>query len=236
CWRAPAPGATPSTGLASGRNISGADLGLHRAPDALGRRRHLDVTHAEFGKRVDHSVDHGRQRADAAGFTHALDAERVGLGRNRVGLDLHVAEVVRVRHGVIHERGGYQLAGRVEVNVLHQRLACALRDAALNLAVHQQRVDDRADVVDDAVAYDLHLAGFAVDLQFADMDAVRVVGDWRAVHRGGRQARLHALGEVFGIERGGRQLLDRQRAVGLAGGKDALLEAQLVGLNLQHVR
>ena len=57
----------------------------------------------------------------------------------------------------------------VEVDVLHQDLADALRDAADDLALQQQRVDHGADVVDHAVAHDLDLAGFRVDLDLADV-------------------------------------------------------------------
>jgi hypothetical protein len=39
-------------------------------------------------QRVDDGVGHRRHGADAAGLARALDAERIGLGRHRVGLDL----------------------------------------------------------------------------------------------------------------------------------------------------
>ena len=64
---------------------------------------------------------------------------------------------------------------RVEMDVLHQHLAGALRDAAVDLAVQQQRIEHGADVVDHAVAHDLDLAGFLVDLDFADVAAVRII-------------------------------------------------------------
>ena len=69
------------------------------------------------------------------------------------------AEIVRVRHGVIHERAGDELAGFVVDDMLHQRLAGALRDAAVDLAVQQQRVELDAEVVDHGIAHDLDLAG-----------------------------------------------------------------------------
>ena len=63
----------------------------------------------------------------------------------------------------------------IEADVLHQHLADALRDAAADLALEQQRVHDRADIVDDAVAQDLDLAGLRVDFELADMAAVREI-------------------------------------------------------------
>ena len=90
---------------------------------------------------------------------------------------------------------------RVEMDVLHQRLAGALRDAAVDLAVQQQRIEHGADIVDHAVAHDLDLAGFLVDLEFADVAAVRIIVDRRGVDGGGEQAGLHAFRKFGGIER-----------------------------------
>jgi hypothetical protein len=47
-----------------------------------------------------------------------------------------------------------------------------LRDAAMSLAVHDQRVDAAADIVDDRIARDLDHAGFGVDLDLTDGAAV----------------------------------------------------------------
>ena len=43
---------------------------------------------------------------------------------------------------------------RLVDDLLHQRLADALGDAAVDLALERQRIDDGADVVDDGVARD----------------------------------------------------------------------------------
>src|SRR6202049_1900863 len=55
---------------------------------------------------------------------------------------------------------------------LIQRLADALRDAAVNLPRHQHRIDGDADVVDRGVAHHAGDAGFGIDLDLADMGAV----------------------------------------------------------------
>ena len=64
-----------------------------------------------------------------------------------------IAERVGARHRVLHERGGQELAGlRLVDDLLHQRLPHALRDAAVDLALERDGIDDGADVVDDHVA------------------------------------------------------------------------------------
>ena len=62
-------------------------------------------------------------------------------------------------------------------DMLPQRLADALRDAAVDLAVHDQRVDRAAEIVDRAVAHDLDYAGLGIDLDLADVAAIRE--SWR---------------------------------------------------------
>src|ERR1051325_9957285 len=55
---------------------------MDRLPDACRRERHVEMRDAEIVQGVKHGVDHGRRRGDRAGFADALDAERIGLGRN----------------------------------------------------------------------------------------------------------------------------------------------------------
>ena len=50
-----------------------------RFPYPRRRRRHVDMVDAERLERVDERVDHRRRRADGAGFTDALDPERLVL-------------------------------------------------------------------------------------------------------------------------------------------------------------
>ena len=85
------------------------------------------------------------------------------------------------------------------MNVFHQNLAGALRDAAMDLAVQQHRIEHGADVVHHAVAHDLDLAGFLVDFQLADVTAVRKVRDRRVVDGGGEQAGLHRRRNLAGF-------------------------------------
>ena len=60
-------------------------------------------------------------------------------------------------------------------NVLGQNLADALRDTALHLTVHDRWIDDDTDVVHGDVAIDADRARFRIDLDFADMTAVRKI-------------------------------------------------------------
>src|SRR5262249_7659199 len=156
-----------------------------RAPHPLWRHRDVEVTHAQHRERVDHRVGDRRQRTDTAGLAAAFDAERVGLGRHRVALHRHRGQIAGARHSIVHERAGHDLAAvGIEPDVLHQHLSGALRHAPDDLAVHEQRVDHGADVVDHAVADDFDHAGLLVDLHFAHVAAVGIVLDREAVDRG----------------------------------------------------
>ena len=88
-------------------------------------------------------------RARLAG---ALGTQRIACGRHRIADDRDVAHVVGARHAVIHETRSQQLAGsRFVDHLLHQDLADALRDAAMDLPGERQRIDHRADVVDHEI-------------------------------------------------------------------------------------
>ena len=89
---------------------------------------------------------------------------------------------------VVHVGAGQQLAVLVIDRVLAQRLADALHDPAMRLAIDQQRVDDRAEIIDESIADDLDHAGLGVDLDLGDVAAIgegrgRAVGD-QLRHRG----------------------------------------------------
>ena len=80
------------------------------------------------------------------------------------GLVLHGAEfverdrdrrnVVGARQAIVLIARGQQLPFVVVGHAFVQRLADALRDAAVNLPGHQHRIDGDADVVDRGVAHD----------------------------------------------------------------------------------
>ena len=85
-------------------------------------------------------------------------------------------DVGRARQAVVHEGGREKLAVGIEDGVLVKRLADPLDDAAMDLAFEQERVQGDAEIVDDDIGHDLRLAGVRVDLNLADMGAVRVGG------------------------------------------------------------
>ena len=69
-----------------------------------------------------------------------------------------------------------ELAGRFVVDdVLDQRLADALRDAAVNLPFADHRIDHHAEIVDGDKAVDADRAGLRIDLDLADLAAVRII-------------------------------------------------------------
>ena len=96
------------------------------------------------------------------------------VGRRRLGaVGRERRQVGRARHEVVDERARHQGAGVVVHRLLEQRLRDALDEAAVHLALDDQRVDDLADVVDAGVVADLDLTGLGVDLDRAQVGAVR---------------------------------------------------------------
>src|SRR6185437_15580079 len=141
----------------------------YRAPDALGRGRHFEMRNAE---RVGDGADDGRGRGRDAGFAGAFDAERVAVGRHGVLLRHEIRQLVGMRHRVIHEGAGEELAVFGEDDLLHQRLADALRRAAMHLPLNDHRIDDAAGIVDRRIAHDADAAELGIDLDLAGGGAV----------------------------------------------------------------
>src|SRR3989442_4193266 len=144
-----------------------------RAPDALGRHRHVEVAYAERRQLVVDRVQQAGQRAHRAGLPHPLGAEGIHLCRHLVRVDVEEGHVVGARHHVIHEGPREQLRRRRVVGeLLEQALAEALDHAAVDLPLHEHGVHHAPDVVDDGVAHDTHAPGLLVDLDLADLRPV----------------------------------------------------------------
>ena len=77
-------------------------------------------------------------------------------GQRRLGhADLERRQVVGPRHAVVHVARRHELAVLVVDRAFQQRLADALGDAAMHLALDDHRVDELAEIVDRRPARDL---------------------------------------------------------------------------------
>src|SRR5262249_25768706 len=150
-----------------------------RLPHPQRRCRHFDAIDPERRERVDDRINYRRRRADGARLADALDAERICLARHLLELRFYVRHRVGTRHAVVHETAGDELAGLAVLDlVLEQCLPEPLHYAAVDLAAHDQRVENAAKVVDDEVAVNDHLARLRIHLQLA---CVRAVGMTRRI-------------------------------------------------------
>src|SRR5437764_627994 len=86
--------------------------------------------------------------AASAGLAAALGAKRIVRARRDLGGDLECRHVVGARHGVIHVAAGQKLSAILVIDAaLKQRLADALRHAAMYLSFDDHRIDDVAEVI-----------------------------------------------------------------------------------------
>ena len=117
-----------------------------------------------------------------------------GDGVSRWSMSIDVGHLGDVGHQEVHERRVEQLAGLVVGHPLVERAADALRDAAVDLALDDHRVDQVAAVVDHGVLQDPDLRGQRVGL---DDHGVHAGGERRPLGRvevPALQARLVVLG------------------------------------------
>jgi hypothetical protein len=106
-----------------------------------------------------------------------LTPKRVGRagGAERVEADGR-RHVVGARHAIIHEAAGDQLAVVRIDDVFEQHLAQPLRDAAVDLAFDEHRIDQLAEVIDQRIAGDRDLAGGRIDATSAMWQPLGKVG------------------------------------------------------------
>src|ERR1043166_9967647 len=86
--------------------------------------------------------------------------------------------------------------------MLEQRLAKPLHHAAVYLTLEQQRIDHRAEVVDDGVALDRNYAACRIDLDFDDVTAVREGRGARRLHLRGVEPGVDSRRKLGGNARG----------------------------------
>src|SRR5262249_32263115 len=133
-------------------------------------------------------------------------------------------------------RAGDELAVLVVDRALEQRLPHALRDAAVNLALDDHRVDHGAEIIDRGPGDDLAFAGLRIDLDLADVAAGGRGDSGAIVACALLQTRVQLLAGEFvralGVE---RDLAPGRRLVGARDRELAVLEDEVAFGRLQHV-
>ena len=180
---------------------------MNSPPHPLGRERKLVHRHAGVGERGRDRRRRRRLRPLAAALG-AVGAGAVGVLDDDPG---HLrGHVLDPRHAVIEQGVVHEHAVLVD-HLLEQRVAHALQDRALVLALDQQRVDRLADVGDRRHPLDADPAGLGVDADLgggdADLPEDRTLGVGAAALLGADLAladelaadKAEALGDQLGV-------------------------------------
>ena len=147
-----------------------------------------------------------------------------------------VGQPRRPRQRVVEHRARLELAVVAVDRALPERLADALGDAAVELAVDDHRVDLLADVVDRDIADEVDLAGLLVDLDDRDVRPERPRAVRGVVVGGLVEIRLHAVRQAEPEVDRERDLLDGLDLVGRA--LDRVVRAvdlDVLDVGLEHV-
>jgi hypothetical protein len=142
-------------------------LPVTQEPDLLRRERHIDMRDAEGRERVTTALTTAGW-TDGSRFADAFDAE----GFTGVGVSVRASFNAAGRRAqrVIHQAAGKQLAVFVVNHFLEKRLSQTLNDAALDLSIDEQRIDDFAAVVHRDV-FLIPRCRSRLDFRHADMRA-----------------------------------------------------------------
>jgi hypothetical protein len=87
--------------------------------------------------------------------------------------DTNVRHLARQRHEVVHQRTREQVALLVIAAGFEERCADPMKDAAADLLVEQERLDDAAAILEAPVLQKRDDPGVGIDLEVAGLDAVR---------------------------------------------------------------
>ena len=101
-----------------------------------------------------------------------LGAGDGGCRRRFDVMQLDRRDFARSRRHVVGKGRGLHIAERVVDDLLEQRVADALRDAAVHLAVGDQRIDDAAGILDHEEFLERNAAGLDVDFDDGDMTGI----------------------------------------------------------------
>ena len=130
---------------------------------------------------------------------------------------------------IVGKARGQDVAGLVVNDFLEERVADALRDAAVNLPVDDHRIDEPAGVLGHEEFVDGDVPGLDIHLHHRDMARIGE-GAGRIVGRALGDARQNLALEQVGLMIGGaRQFFDRHRAVGAGDARHAILKHDVVG-------
>src|SRR5437764_4706670 len=133
-----------------------------RRQNARRRDRDLAELDAANTQRVIDGVGNGSGRADCTALADALLA-KLGVGRRRLHMqDANAGDLGRSRQQIIGKRSCERLAMPVERHLLEQRRADSLCRAAVNLPIHDHRIDQNARVLDHDIVEKLDAAGFGI--------------------------------------------------------------------------
>jgi hypothetical protein len=123
-----------------------------RMPDPLRRCRHVEMGNPVWRQRVDDRVHHRGRGGDGADLAAPLDAKRIVPATGALGRHRDRRQVICAGHAIIHERTGEELSARRVIDaVLAERLADPLRNTAMDLTLHDHRVQHHADIVDGSI-------------------------------------------------------------------------------------
>ncbi len=157
-----------------GRRAHRASASRIARPHPLGRARNVDMAHAEM-RQARRSPRSAPRVSNRSCPTRRCPWHPSGLRGDGVSVfeRFERRQLGRARHRVVGQRRGERVAVVVVDVLLPQRLRDALRDPAVLLTGHDQRVEDAAAVVDRNVPQRRDHAGVEIDFDDCDVRAER---------------------------------------------------------------
>src|SRR5512139_134614 len=172
-----------------------------RGADALWRCRKLIDRDAKRRQGVVNGIDDGGRRPDCTALAQPLGLGDRSFGQGFQMVDLDGRNLTRGRRQVVRQRCREDVARLIVDDLFEQGVGDALGDTAVNLPVHDHRVDQSSGILGHQKLFDHDAAGLDVDLDHSDVARIgkrsgRIVGG--ALGNAGADLTLEPVGLMIG--------------------------------------
>ena len=153
------------------------------------------MSHTKGSQRVDDRVDDCRRRTDGAGFAHTFNSKWIYRRRSLRLVEFEPRKIRGLGNRIVHQSACDELTRLIVHGLLEEGLTESLSDAAMDLTVNGEWIDNPPAVIHSHVAPELDLSSFGIHFHDGDVSAEREGVVRRLEERSGFQPRLKARGD-----------------------------------------
>src|SRR5258708_24230881 len=134
---------------------------MQKLPYLLRLKRHINLPHSQWSKRIQHRVDNSRRSSNAARLANAFCTQWIERRRRLNEIGNKFRYLRRNRQSVIHQSTCQKLPVRIVQNFLKECLSNTLGETAMYLGFGQVVIKYAPAVVHSYIFQDMYFTGFS---------------------------------------------------------------------------